>query len=436
MVSSERKLNTTKIENLLTHDTDTEVMIVASLLRFQSARDKINRIIPEDFYNKKNKNFFISLKGYVEDNEDFDVLDYKRVCKISLSEYSPPDLLEVEFTQHIKRLKEISNLRKLEKTAYEITQDCQVGKDSIEIRNKYLEVLDTISSYSLKDIKTVIEIDVEFEEDILSYDFSKNISTGFVALDKVIGGLYPSRLYAIGGTPAVGKTTFMLNIMHNTLKNGKKVLFVCLEMSYKEIINKLISQIASTSTTTLRGFKQKEFANDTLEKSIESAREEVRNYKLNFVGKGGITVPEIMDKAKYLGEVDIIYIDYLQLLKHGQGATRYEQISKTSRDLKLMASKLEIPVVVIASINRSNLQRLDRKPQISDFRDSGNIEYDLDCALLLYRASQFKSGADESRAELNLAKYRYGRSNVEFDMDWCPDKSMFVNMWERENNET
>ena len=97
-----------------------------------------------------------------------------------------------------------------------------------------------------------------------------------------------------------------------------------------------------------------------------------------------------------------------------------------------MAKKLDIPVVLVASINRESIKRLDGRPQLSDFRDSGKIEFDLQCAFLLYRASQYKQDADESEAELILAKNRQGYGNAIFEMEWEPEKAMFSRITKKE----
>lgn len=432
MTILEHRLSTDNLEKLLTHNLETEVLIIASFLRFKSARDKVDRVTPEDFYNEKNRGFFISLRGYIEDNEEFDALDYKRLCKVPISEYSPPDVMEVEFNMHLKRLKEISNLRKIEKLAHSMTVACKENINSVEIKSKYVELLEDIRSSSVGGVTTPEEVDNEFEKDVLNYDYTKNVNTGFDVLDREVNGLYPTKVYVVGGSPGAGKTTFILNLIHNILENDKKVLFASLEMAYKEVAQRMISMMSGVPASVIMGYNYRT-QNKEQEEKINQARDKFKKYPLLFTGRGGVSVAELEDKVKYHGDIDVVFIDYLQFLNHAEGTTGYEKVSRSSRDLKLMARKLDIPIVVVASINRENIKRPDKRPMLSNFRDSGNIEYDVDVAFLLYRPAQFQREADEDKAELILAKNRQGKGNNKvFEMEWKPETATFGNMKEQE----
>jgi replicative DNA helicase len=431
MTTSERKmLQTNRLDRIASNDKDIEIMVIACLLKSKEARDMISRIEEDDFYYLEHKKYFVMLNEYIKNNKDFDIYAVPNRTTALTSFYSRPDVLVSNFHLYLRRLKEISNIRKIEYMAHDISTNCQEGKNSIEIREKFLDSLSSIKPHDLKDIVNVGEAINDFDS-ILDYDFSKNVSTGFNALDRMIGGLQPSGLYAIAGVPAAGKTTFILNMIHNVLKDNKKVLFASFEMSYREVINRFVSMITGLSTVAMRGANRRTYTlEDKTLKTIAAAKEKIKKYDLNFIGKGGLSVSDIADRMKYLGGVQVLFVDYLQLIKSA-GKTRYEQVTQISRDLKMLAMQFDIPVVVVASINRANMARPDKRPQLSDFRDSGNIEYDLDGAFLLYRPAQFKADANETEAELDIAKNRFGKSNVVMTMEWHPEIASFTNMEKR-----
>ena len=428
MTISEHKIVDTKhLTRLPMNDIEVEQIVIASLIKFDSLRDNINRLDIEDFYNDTNKQVYNDIKAMIDSgNADFDIQAVPFKTLELVNYYTRPDILKSKFDHYYKRLKKLSNLRKLERIAYNIEIACQEDNNDIDIRNKYLNEITDIKPFDLKDITTTDQVDDEYSS-ILNYDWRHQIPTGFEAIDEIIGGFRNACFYAIAGVPGVGKSTFMLNIMQNIAQQGKRVLFACLEMPYREIQNKFISMLTEISTNKLTGFNHRATVEGEAT-SLATARGMVKDYDINYIGSNGLHVQDMADKIEFLGGVNIVFIDYLQLIKASAGKTRYEQITHISRDLKSISMKYNIPVITIASINRAMAQRQDKHPVLSDFRDSGNIEYDLDCAILLHRPSQFDPDTDESYAELNIAKNRYGKSNIEFTMDWLPDKAKFDNI--------
>lgn len=210
-------------------------------------------------------------------------------------------------------------------------------------------------------------------------------------------------------------------------------------MPYVEVQTKLVSELTGISTKIIRSG----VSDTNLLQRIFNASSKIAEYRLYRMGNEGSTVVDIENEIKNLENVDVVFIDYLQKIKPlDSKRSRYEQVTQISRDLKIIATKFNIPVVSVASINRSFVDRNDKKPRLSDFRDSGNVEYDIDVALLLYRRAQFEdspySGDDltEEQKKANLkfnqiseviiAKNRYGKSNISIDMQWQPEQSRFV----------
>lgn len=429
MTISEHKLNTEQLTRLPRHDLVVEEMIIASLIKFESIRGKVSQIEPDDFYSKDNRHHFIDIKNLVDSsNIDFDIKATNFKTELLLAYTHQPDVMITKFDYYFKRFKQLSNFRKLEKIAYDIEKSCQEDRDDIEIRNTYLQKLNDIKPYDLKDIIPISKVVKEKYDNILNFNWREHILTGFEPLDNVIGGFRKKSFYAIGGVTSVGKTTFMLNIVRNIAEAGKHILFLQLEMPDDEVVNRIVSNLMEISTGRLTGFNFRKDISDSEKESLKTARDFVESYDINFVDHSSPCVRDIADRIEILGNVDIVFIDYLQRIRATSGKNPYEKVTQTSRDLKSLAMKYDLPVVVIASINRANIARPNKKPQLSDFRDSGNVEYDLDCAMLLHRPSQFNSDTDENYSELNLAKNRYGKSNIKFEMEFIPEQSKFINM--------
>ncbi|MBA7588586.1 Replicative DNA helicase [subsurface metagenome] len=207
-------------------------------------------------------------------------------------------------------------------------------------------------------------------------------------------------------------------------KQGKTVLLVSLEMPHLEINGKIISYLTGISSEIIRKQGKQE---DKILKEIISALATINTYNLARMKVGAIAVADIEDEIKNLGGVDVVFIDYLQRIEPiFHKSTRYEQITQISNDLKTLALKLNIPVVAVASINRAFTVRADKIPRLSDFRGSGDIEYDVDVALLLYRKSQFEEqtgGSDP--VSVIIGKNRYGKAGLNVDMVFKPEKNRY-----------
>jgi len=206
-----------------------------------------------------------------------------------------------------------------------------------------------------------------------------------------------------------------------------------LEMPYVEVVGKNVSELSGISTEAIRN------PTEDNTKGIINYCAKIAEYKLDYLGKDGITVNDIENEINILGNIDIVFIDYMQkIIPSYSKCSRYEQITQISKDLKIIATKFNIPVVSVASINRAFIERTNKRPMLSDFRDSGNVEYDVDVALLLYRKSQFEDVEEKNKndVEIIIAKNRYGRSNIIIEMLFQPERSRFVQMAKENIKET
>lgn len=266
-------------------------------------------------------------------------------------------------------------------------------------------------------------------------DKYKGFTTGFTDLDKAITGLNRSDLLIIGARPAMGKTSLALNLARNTAMMGKKkVLFFSLEMTKEQLAQRVLSTEARVESTKMRtgNISGQEWAN------LATATALLSNCELYFDDTSNMTVSEMKSRIRRLRDVDAVFVDYLQLMKSGTRVeSRVQEVSEITRNLKLMAKDLNIPVVVLAQLARSTEGRgKSHRPQLADLRESGSIEQDADIVIMLYRdeyyATEKDVAPDEDRpavneAEFIIAKNRHGPTTT-VKVAWNGDYTMFSNL--------
>ncbi len=264
--------------------------------------------------------------------------------------------------------------------------------------------------------------------------------TGFSDLDRMITGLNRSDLVLIGARPAMGKTSFALNLARNVAVYGKRrVLFFSLEMSKEQLAQRVLSTEARVQSTKFRTGNLKP---DEWER-IANASVFLSDIELYFDDTSNITVPEMKARVRQLKNVDCVIIDYLQLMTGSKKTdNRVQEVSEITRSLKLMAKDLRIPVVTCAQLARRTEEKgRSHKPQLSDLRESGSIEQDADIVLMLYRENYYNTDdnntpVDEIRvdtAEVLIQKNRHGPTGS-VGLAWNPDFTMFTSR-EREFDE-
>ena len=237
------------------------------------------------------------------------------------------------------------------------------------------------------------------------------ISYGYPSLDEFTGGLNKGELTILGARPSVGKTALALNIANNISSSGKNVLFFSLEMSAEDITQRLLCLRSGVSLFKVRngGLEQHDF--------IKLSQQEDIQCKLKlFIDDSprGLNTLEMRSKAKKLSMregVDVIIVDYLQLIKSGKDMYREQEIADISRSLKALSKELNIPVIALAQLNRGVEQRTDKKPLLSDLRESGSIEQDADVIMFIHREDVYRKGEEHPKkgiADIIIGKNRNG----------------------------
>ena len=240
------------------------------------------------------------------------------------------------------------------------------------------------------------------------------LPTGIGTLDSTITGLNRSDLIILAARPGMGKTSFALNIAsYVSMKCKKKVAFFSLEMSREQLAARLLSTEGLIPGTKLRTGK---LSDEEWLRLIE-AGDVLSKAELYIDYSSNITVPEIKAKLKKQKGFDLVIIDYLQLMKPARANNNHvQEVSEITRDLKILAKEMNVPVITLSQLSRASEQRAEHKPQLSDLRDSGSIEQDADIVLFLYREDYYKDKSDQTPSDTSnhgeciVAKNRHGET--------------------------
>lgn len=237
------------------------------------------------------------------------------------------------------------------------------------------------------------------------------VPTGFVDLDSLTHGLHPGQMVIVAGRPAMGKSTLGVDFARAcAIKHQRPAVFFSLEMSRREVQHRIVSAEERIALHHIRGGTM----TDADWERVAKAREKVTAAPLTIDATPGRTLMQIKAKCRRLQQrsgLDLVVIDYLQLLQSGvrRPENRQIEVSEMSRNLKLMAKELHVPVVVLAQLNRGPEQRQDKKPVLSDLRESGSLEQDADLVILLHREDAYDRESPRSgEADLIVAKHRNG----------------------------
>ncbi len=324
---------------------------------------------------------------------------------------------------HIEIIKERYYARSLMNAAQGIIRDINDGEtDSGKLIENAEQSIYAIRQgrevSGLTHIKSVIETETYDRLNKMSNPETRadyiGVPTGIGSLDKVIGGLYKSDLIILGARPGMGKTAFALNIVRNVaINSGKTVCFFSLEMSRDQLAQRMLSSEAGIPSEHLRSG---ELEDDEWTR-LAMAGDNLSKANIYFDETSNITVPEMKAKLRRMPKVDLVVVDYLGLMKSSRNIdNRVQEVSEITRNLKIMAKDLKVPVIACAQLSRgTETKGKSHKPALSDLRDSGSIEQDADIVLFLYRDTYYdnEKAEDEDRSDPNkseciVAKNRHG----------------------------
>ena len=316
-----------------------------------------------------------------------------------------------------KVVAEKSRARKVIEDLSQSISNVYDGKiDLNEILSQTEQNLSTISNEQKKGFRTIIDV-IDSTQSILDERSQKvgdvtGTSTGFTDFDQITTGLHEDNLIIIAARPAMGKTAFALNIAQNVAKNSDKAVAIfSLEMGAESLVERMLSAEGLIPSYHVRtgNLSESEW------RRMISAQERLARGKIFIDDTAGIRISEIRSKSKRLaqenGGLGLIVIDYLQLIEGRGRENRQQEVSEISRQLKIIAKELKVPVIALSQLSRGVDQRNDKRPILSDLRESGSIEQDADIVAFLYREAYYKRDEQEEPdnvTELILEKNRHG----------------------------
>jgi replicative DNA helicase len=337
---------------------------------------------------------------------------------------------------YARRVEESSLLRKLIATAGEIAE---MGYAPVEDVNKTIDAAEALVynvgqhrfSESTKELRELMDDTLDHLERL--YERGEAITgtpSGFRELDEILAGFQKSALIIVGARPAMGKTAFALGAAANAaVRSSRPVLFFSLEMSHLELTQRLLSTGASVNASKFRTGKFDERDWGKIVKHMGILNEA----PLWIDDNPNLTVMEIRAKARRLksriGDLGLIVVDYVQLMTGRSSAeSRQVEISEISRGLKILARELDTPVIALSQLSRGLEQRTDKRPMLSDLRESGSLEQDADVVLFLYRDEIYNTDSvDKGTAEVIVAKHRSGPTGTA-RMVFTPEYTRFADM--------
>ena len=417
----------------LPNNPDAEANVLsAMLLSSEVVEEALTELLPDDFYRPMNKALFETMHDMYDHSMPIDsitLIDYlnseNKLQEVGgeayILELMGQTLSLVNWQHHASIVRRDAMLREIIGATNQINQLAyNAPTDTKEVVERAESMLLSVTDREVKNAYKplndfLIEAFNEAKEVCEAGGVAAGVPTGYPSLDRMLMGLREGQLVIIGARPAVGKTSFALNLALNAASEGYTVAFFSLEMSGKEIAQRFICAHAQVSMSNFRTGKisPQEWAN------IGQAAEDLSRLDILIDDTPGITVTEIRAKARRMlhnKEKAIIILDYLQLVSPPAGRraeSRTVEVSEMSRALKIMAKELSVPVISLSQLSRAVESRTGKRPQLSDLRESGSIEQDADIVMFLDRSSNEQEAGREDRpaegiTRIIVAKNRSG----------------------------
>jgi len=437
---------------------EAEKAVLGSAFLSKTALQKIcDELSPEHFYSEANAKIFETLQELNDEDKPIDITivtnklsEKKILSQVGNVEYlseiidSVPSASNAQYYINIVKEKMIG--RKIIETATDIANDAYVSEDSIYdvLENAEMKMLRIGNMRKTSEFQRIQDVAYRAQENLekLAEQGSEitGLATGFSEFDKLTAGLQPSQFIIIAARPAMGKTAFALNLAtYAATHSNKSVAIFNLEMSAEQLANRILQSLGQIDGGKMRTGRLEH--NDW--KRLNEAISQLSDTNLFLDDTPGITIGEIRSKCRRLANSDkglgLVVIDYLQLITgpSKSAGNRQQEVSDISRNLKTMALELGIPVIALAQLSRAVEQREDKRPIMSDLRESGSIEQDADIVSFLYRDDYYNKEArrddNASISEFIIGKNRSGPTTT-VELLFKKDTSTFVN-FQRESGE-
>lgn len=415
----------------------------AAMLDKDILSEILEEVKEEDFYNENHREIFRAIWDLYRENSPVDVLTVceelkrrKALDMVGGRAYIATLTADVPSTangpEYAKIVAEKATLRQMIRTTEDITEKGYEAKmDAREILDYAESGIFSIAQKRQKNDYAKIQ-DVLLENLRIIDEASKNknkivgIPTGFKELDEKTSGLQRSDLIIVAARPAMGKTALALNIaQQSAVKAGSSVIIFSLEMAKEQLGQRLLAMQARVEMQKL---KQGDLERTDWDR-ISMAANDLNGTKIVIDDTPGISLMEMRNKCRRLKSeqgLDLVVVDYLQLMKFdGKADSRQQEISAISRNLKLLAREMDCPVIVLSQLSRAPEQRPDKRPILSDLRESGSIEQDADIVIFLYRDDYYNPETETPGVcEINIAKHRSGPTG-KIELTWVSRYTKF-----------
>ena len=427
------------------HSPEAEQAVLGSMLiDAECVKDVMDQLRPEDFYLRANREIFetiysmfvyskpidgVTVAGEMEKNGLYS--DNTRSYLLQLMEVTPTSANVMEYA---KIVRDKALMRAVATAAGDITAMVQEGAGSAgdlleAAEQKIYAIRRGRNAQSMVTIGVVLQDVMERLAELTAAGGEKvpGLSTGFSAVDSKINGLNDSDLLLLAARPGMGKTSMALNVALSAAKeSGKTVAIFSLEMSREQLVTRLIATEGLVENTRLVTGNLRE--SDWVK--IAEAASALSRTDIRIDDNPLLTVADMNAKCRRLDNLGLVVIDYLQLMtsaggKGYSGENRQQAVSDISRMLKIMAKELQVPVLCLSQLSRANEKREDKRPMLSDLRESGAIEQDADIVMFLYRDDYYNEDSEKRNiAECIIAKNRHGETG-KVPLRWMPEYTAF-----------
>lgn len=435
------------IKKILPHSIEAEQSVIGSMIMDRDAITTASEIlISEDFYQNQYGVLFDAMVELYNEGQPVDLVTLQNRLK---EKEVPPELSSLEFIRDLissvptsanvkyysNIVKEKAILRRLIKITEGIANECYLNKEPVDaiLEDTEKQIFDVIQNKSSGDFISIDKIVLQSLESIEAASKSKGsvtgVATGFYDLDYKTAGLQPSDLILVAARPSMGKTAFVLNIAeHVAVKSKMTTAIFSLEMSKDQLVKRMLAMNSKVDSQSIRSG---ELNDDDWTKLVESVKV-IGNSNLIIDDTPGISISDLRSKCrKYKLEhnLGLVIIDYLQLMTgNRKSESRQQEVSDISRSLKALAREINAPIIALSQLSRAVEQRPDKRPMLSDLRESGAIEQDADVVMFIYRDDYYNHDTEEpGAAEIIIGKQRNGPTGT-VKLGWQSQFTKFVNL--------
>ena len=441
------------IKRVMPHSTEAEQSVIGSMLLDKDAIMTVSQMLTrDDFYNPMYGLLFEIITGLFNEGKPADILTVQNRLK---EKDAPPEAYELKYfneligavptSANVRYYAEIVKNEAVKRRTIKVTEtianDCYLGKKGVDeiltdTEKQIFELVQRRGGSDAEDIRSIVLKTLEnIENAAKNRGAVTGIATGFYDLDYKTAGLQPADLILIAARPSMGKTAFVLNLAeHVVIKEKVTTAIFSLEMSRTQLVNRMLAMNSKVDSQAMRTGDLKD---EDWVKLVESART-IGSSPLIIDDTPGISIGELRSKCrkyKLENNLGLVIIDYLQLMTGGKRSeSRQQEISEISRSLKALAREINCPVIALSQLSRDVEKREDKRPILSDLRESGAIEQDADVVMFIYRDEYYtkEKCQEPGVSEIIIGKQRNGPTGT-VKLAWLANFTKFANLENRKS---